>query len=516
MRRASFLLALAYATELAIGQPEDFALRSCVLAMRVSRLAGHGAELRRQVFHLSLLRYIGCNADSHLMTRAVGDEIEFRRDFARVDFANPVQLAGIVAAALRRAMPEAEETTIAQAVQQALADVLPQAVPILAGHCEVAARIGARLGLDAGTVASLSQIYERWDGKGLPNGLMGAAVHPAVRVVSLAQDIVIHQRSASSDEIVAQVQARRGGMYEPALADLFCANAAVLLQGNDAVDEATVLALEPEPAAEMDGESRRQAFEAMADFVDMRMPYSTGHARRVAGLCDGAAIAQRLPQLDREALWCAALAHDVGELIISVDKWLHEGQWTKQQRDRAQLHPYHSERMLAVLGTDAAAIARLVGSHHENLDGSGYHRGLKAAQLSPASRILAAAEAYQTLVEDRPHRAALSPRQAAAQLQTSVAQGRFDASAVAAVLNAAGNPPRRQLARGPSLTPREGDVLRLLVSGQTVKEVAQTLSVAPKTADNHVQSLYAKLGVRTRAAAVLWAVENGLTMQARD
>ena len=60
------------------------------------------------------------------------------------------------------------------------------------------------------------------------------------------------------------------------------------------------------------------------------------------------------------------------------------------------------------------------------------------------------------------------------------------------------------------MTPREIEVLRLIAAGLTVKEVATRLDISPKTADNHVQNIYGKIGVTTRAAAALYAVECGV------
>ena len=72
VRRADFLMALAYATDLATGHSRDFALRSCVLAMRLAEVAGLDEDTRRSIYHQALLRYIGCNADTHLLAAALG------------------------------------------------------------------------------------------------------------------------------------------------------------------------------------------------------------------------------------------------------------------------------------------------------------------------------------------------------------------------------------------------------------------------------------------------------------
>ena len=193
---------------------------------------------------------------------------------------------------------------------------------------------------------------------------------------------------------------------------------------------------------------------------------------------------------------------------------MRAGALTERETDAAQLHPYHGERALASLGGDGKAVAALVLRHHERLDGSGYHRYARRHDLSPAARILAAAEAFQTAREARPHRPALSDAAAAAKLRSAVRDGKLCPEAVEAVLACAGQPARRATAeRLAGLTPREIEVLRLIAAGHTAKEAARKLEIAPKTADNHIQSLYSKIGVTTRAGAALYALERGLVQQ---
>jgi HD-GYP domain-containing protein (c-di-GMP phosphodiesterase class II) len=190
---------------------------------------------------------------------------------------------------------------------------------------------------------------------------------------------------------------------------------------------------------------------------------------------------------------------------------MRAGPLTERETDTANLHPYHGERALLSLGGDGNAIAGLVLRHHERLDGTGYHRYAKAPDLSPAARILAAAEAFQTAREARPYRPALSDEAAAAKLRAAVREGKLCADAVEAVLTCAGQPARRETPeRLAGLTPREIEVLRLIAAGYTAKEAARKLEIAPKTADNHIQNLYSKIGVSTRAGAALYALERGL------
>src|SRR5437763_5736 len=164
VRRADFLMALAYATDLATGQSRDFALRSCVLAMRLAETAGLDVAERRNVYHQALLRYIGCNADTHLLASAFGDEIALRQDLARIDMGDHSAIGETFVRAFTRVFKDAPPEELAKAVQQGLAEAMQVSVPILAGHCEVAQRIGERIGLSEEMRENLGQLYERWDG----------------------------------------------------------------------------------------------------------------------------------------------------------------------------------------------------------------------------------------------------------------------------------------------------------------------------------------------------------------
>src|SRR5579864_6717870 len=102
VRRADFLMTLAYATDLATGHSRDFALRSCVLAMRFSEVAGLDQAMRRKVYHQALLRYIGCNADTHLLAEVWGDEITLRKELHYIDMGNRAEFVELLIRALKR------------------------------------------------------------------------------------------------------------------------------------------------------------------------------------------------------------------------------------------------------------------------------------------------------------------------------------------------------------------------------------------------------------------------------
>jgi HD-GYP domain-containing protein (c-di-GMP phosphodiesterase class II) len=509
VRRGDVIAALSLATDLSMGQPVEFALKSCVLGTRVGRMLGLSAEDLSEIYYQSLLRYVGCNAETHAMAALFGDEIDFRRDFARIDPGRANEMAGLIFAYLRRAHAGAGTLGMIAGVAHGLIASKAASVENIAGHCEVAERLAERLSLSAGVRRNLGQIYERWDGRGLPRGLKGEAIAPAVRVVSFAQDAIVLRAAYGTDAAHEKLEARAGSAYEPLLVDRYLKRADELTAGLDETTWDGVLALEPEPHVSLSGAEFDAACLAMADFADLKSPYSVGHSRAVSRLAAEAARRCGLPAADATDLARAGLLHDIGQVAVPVRIWLKAGALNDGEWEQVRMHAYYGERVLA----RPAALARLgaiVAQHHERLDGSGYHRGARGGALTPQGKILAAAEAYQNKIEPRPHRAALSADAAAATLRSDARAGLLDADAVAAVLAAAGHavPARKQMVAG--LTEREIGVLRAIARGQSTKEIARTLGISPKTVDNHTQSVYAKIGVKTRGGATLFAIEHGL------
>lgn len=482
MRLSDFLMVLAYASDLATGHSRDFALKSCVMAMRIADLAGASEDLRRSAYHLAMLRYVGCNADTHLMAGLFGDEIELRRNLVGLDMGNRAELGQVFAQAFRRLYfdldPEAQDKAVAAGLGQALA----VSRPVLTAHCEVARRLGERLGLPDAISRNLGQIYERWDGKGLPNGLTGDDVLPAVRLVTLAQDAIALSDASGPEEMAKVIASRAGGPYEAPLAELVAAHAAELVEGIGAtVERETILALEPGPPTLLDEAGCEEAFLAIADMIDMRMPFTHGHSRAVSALAEAAARHMGLSPADVRALRWAGLIHDIGELIVPVATWMRNGPLSARERDAAQLHPYYGERALASFGAGGNPIAALVLRHHERLDGSGYHRKVTAPDLSPSARILAAAEAFQTAREERPHRKAMAAEAIAARLRAEARDGHLCPEATEAVLTAAGQPSRRAAPKAlAGMTPREIEVLRLVSGGLTARRWPASSTFRPR------------------------------------
>jgi HD-GYP domain-containing protein (c-di-GMP phosphodiesterase class II) len=510
VRLAELMAALSLATDLGVGQPLEFGLRACVLAVRLGETLGGDEHILRDVYYEGLLRYIGCNAETHILASIMGDELSARAGFAKIDLGQPTQILDLVLSTIREANAGQSSLELARAIARGLL-ALPGLQKSFAEHCEVAQRLAERMGFHAGLIRGLGQLYERWDGKGLPNGVKGEDIAIQVRIVTLAQDVIVLHRFGGLEGVQAVVKERNGAAYDPRMVQAFCANAPRLLAGlDDELSWNTVLALEPGEHTVLTNEQFDRACLAIADFADMKSPYLLGHSSGVATLAGEAALRVGLTGSDVTTLRRAGWLHDIGRTGVSVGIWDKVTPLSDRDRERVRLHPYYTERVLAQ-SEGLARLGALAASHHERLDRSGYHRGLPATLLPVGARLLAAADVYHALCEPRPHRAALAPEAAATQLRAEVRAGKLDGNAVDAVLAVAGHPVasiKRERVAG--LTDREMQVLRLVARGESIKQIARRLDISAKTTDNHIQHIYAKIGVSTRAAAALFAVEHNL------
>ena len=329
-----------------------------------------------------------------------------------------------------------------------------------------------------------------------------------MRVASVARDIVLW--SDRDDGDVAEVLAdRRGKALDPGVVDAALADLGALMvpATGDLWDE--TVDVEPSPRRMLHGDTLDDALAALADFADLKIPETGGHSRGVAAVAADAARLSGLGHEQVEQVRQAALVHDLGRVGVANTIWSHPGPLTATQWENVRLHPYYSERILART-TGLGTMARLASCDHERADGSGYHRG-GSDDLGATASMLAAADACQAMSQPRPHRGPLSADVIASELRAEVDAGRLARNAVDAVLAATNGATTPVEPRRPAdLTEREVDVLRLIARGLTNKQAAGNLGISPKTVGTHIEHIYAKAGVTTRAAATLFAIEQDL------
>ncbi len=508
IRAAEIVGALSLATDLGTGQPLEHALRTAVLAVRLGERADASAQELADTYYVALLHSSGCTSDGHEAAQLYGDDILPRAAFALVDPGYVEEVVGFLRAHVGRGLPDDERAGL---VEHVIAHGIPVARQTFAMHCEVAQRFARWLGFSAGTEAALEHVFERWDGLGFPGVARGEAIPLAMRILHVARDISVFLTAAGPDEARGVVQRRAGTAYDPRLAALAVEHFDELL---GELDETRMweqaLELEPFPKVWMAGERVDAAFLAIASFTNLKSPWLREHSTSVAELAEAAAWRAGLPAEDVTLLRRAALAHDLGRVGVSNAIWEKPGPLGFGEWERVRLHPHFSERAFAQ-SPALAPIGLVAGSHHERLDGTGYHRGVKASSLDKAARLLAAADCYTAMREARPYRPALDADAAEAELLREAREGRLDADAADVVLAAAGHRvAKRPRERPAGLTERELEVLLVLVRGHSNQEIADDLGISAKTVGNHIQHVYEKAGVRSRAAATLWAFEHDL------
>lgn len=506
LRLPELIAALTLGIDLGLGQPTEHVLRSCLIALRLAESVDAPPSEREAAYYVALLSSVGCTADASQLAEWFGDDNAFRSATYGVDLAG-LPMFGFM---LRRAGAGGSPWHRVRITAALFAEGNGGAAESMASHCDVAATLAERLGLGPSLYEPMRQLFARWDGKGEP-GLRGDAIALCVRLVQLADVVEAHRSAGGPEAALAMARRRAGTQFDPALVAQLEQHAGDVFAGLDGEttwDE--VVAAEPNASGPIAEGELDEAFTVVADFADLKSPYFRGHSRGVAALAADAAAVLGLPASETVTVRRAALLHDLGRTGVPNTIWDKPGALTESERERVRLHPYYTERALA----RPAALARLgaiAGAHHERLDGSGYHRGLTGASVSQSARVLAAADAYHAMTEPRPHRPQLGSKDAADELRRDVRAGRFDGDVAEAVLAAAGHRTgsRRRSAPG-GLTPRELEVLVLLARGASNREIAKTLVIAEKTAANHVEHIYAKIDVSTRAAAALYAMRQGL------
>ncbi|MEB3982232.1 LuxR C-terminal-related transcriptional regulator [Mycobacterium sp. 663a-19] len=508
--RTEVLAALSLAVDLGLGQPMDHMLRSATMGTRLARRLGLGERECGTVFYTGLVMWIGCHADSHEYARWFGDDIAMRHDSHFIDWSGPAYRRFLLGNLGRGStLPQR-----AKLAAKLFLDARGNLGALVQSHCLSAALLAEEIGLGADVCEALPYAYERWDGSGLPAGAAGSRIPAAMRVAQLADIAEVHHRAYGASAAIAEVRRRSGKQFDPDIVAVFTAVADELLRDDEDV-WSTAATLAPDPGETLSGAALDRLLLAMGDFVDLKCPFTLGHSRAVAELAENAGKCAGLPADELDVLRRAGYVHDLGRIGVSNRVWEKPGELTDAERERVQMHPYLTGRILARVG-GLKAVREAAVNHHERLDGSGYPNGLRGDDLSVRDRILAAAESYCASTEPRPYRDALDDAAAAGRLRSEAARGRLDGDAVEAVLEAGGHRPSRRAPRPAGLTRREAEVLLHVAQGRSNREIASALWISEKTVRNHVEHIYAKIGVSNRIGASLYATRHGLTGSVLD
>jgi len=171
---------------------------------------------------------------------------------------------------------------------------------------------------------------------------------------------------------------------------------------------------------------RKAAIEAERHYTDVltriighvegRDRYWTGHSHNVAALSEKIARKLGMPSDHCELVGLAGRLHDIGILAVPPSIRMNRSRLVVEELRSVQKHPEVSYEVLQPLGS-IAPVLPAIRWHHERLNGTGYPKGLAGEQIPLEARILAAADAYDAMTHDRPHRPAMTPLQAMLELR---------------------------------------------------------------------------------------------------
>lgn len=505
IRLGELIASLSLATDLGNGCPLETALRRAHLAVGIGRRMGLPEAQLSDAFYVALLGHVGCTAIDYEMGSGYGDTAAMRRVFESVFFSPPSAQMPYILGNLGAGEPMLER---ARLVAVTMTKGMREGPHYAAVDCEVMVRFARRLGASPGVASALSRLWQRWDAGHSQGSAAGVQTVAALGAFATAVEI---ERSRLGRDAAAELARReRGRWFDPAAVDAFLAARDELLEPIEATSVwEDALDAEPQPRVTLQPWQLDDVTAAFADFVDLKSPYLLGHSSGVGRLASAAGSVMGLPKDQATALLHAGRLHDLGRVSVPNSIWDKPGRLSAGAWERVRLHPYYTERVVA--GSSLLApFVRIAGLHHERGDGSGYHRGLRDAMLPLPARIVAAADAYHAMTEQRAHRPALSAPDAAREIAASVERGLLDRDAANAVCEAAGHRMEAPPSRPAGLTEREVEVLRYLARGRSKKEIASHLGIAPGTVHTHVVHLYEKIGISSRAVAALFAMEHGL------
>jgi HD-GYP domain-containing protein (c-di-GMP phosphodiesterase class II) len=506
VRLAELVASLSLGIDLGFGQPMEHVLRQCLIALRIGEQLGLDQAERATIYYTSLLVNVGCHSDAHEQAKWFGDDIALKA--TKYDH-EPFSVGDVIAMVRQIGSGTTPLHRFRTGLEFAISGYR-QVNDMMARHAGLARELGSQLGLPVAVLDALGGSYERWDGRGWPGELAGDKIPLASRIVQLAEFAEVAHRVGGIDAAIALGERRRATQFDPNLVDVLCLDAAkVFGHIDDAGSWDSVIDAEPSLAISLTRQECDDALLAIGRFVDLKSPFTIGHSLAVAELAARAGRQLGLSDNEAHTLYRAGLVHDFGRLGVSNSIWDKPGPLGTGEWERVRVHPYFTERMLRQ-SPALAPLAQIAVQHRERLDGSGYPRGLSGSAISPLARILGAADAYQAMREPRPYREPHTADGAAAELRADVRSGRLESDAVEAVLAAAGHRVVRRREGPAGLTAREVEVLRLVARGLSNKDIAKRLVISAKTAGNHIEHIYTKIGTSNRAGASLFAMQHGL------
>jgi HD-GYP domain-containing protein (c-di-GMP phosphodiesterase class II) len=415
LRLSEVIAALSYALDLTEGQPEGHSVRTCLIGMRIGREIGLDADARSSLFYALLLKDAGCSSNSSATCELFGaDDQAVKASWKTTDWSSRWQSFAHVVQNVRP-----DGSLLEKAKQVAgFAGAGPVGTELVRTRCERGADIARMLEMTDETAAAIRALDEHWDGRGVPVGVAGQQIPLLARIACLAQTTEIFHAQYGLDAAFAVARERAGRWFDPELVralEGFRGDTGFWSGLADGDARARAAALEPaDRVLTADAERLDRIAHAFARVIDAKSPYTYRHSEGVAAYAHAAGRVLGFGPDALRDLRRAALLHDVGKLGVSNRILDKPGKLTEQEFEAVRRHPAYTHAILARVAA-FRALAETAASHHERMDGRGYHRGIAAGVLPAAARVLVVADVCDALSAERPYRAAL-PRERVLQI----------------------------------------------------------------------------------------------------
>jgi putative nucleotidyltransferase with HDIG domain len=427
--------ALSFALDLTEDAAPGHAVRTCLMGMKLAAELGMSSEEQGPLYYALLLKDAGCSGNAgRISAIAGGDDRAIKRAMRLEDW---TQVSWNALRVLWRNVLPDEVIRRALRIAKMSVHYRRNHEEMIQLRCYRGAQIALKIGLDEPVARAIHHLDEHWDGKGYPDSLRGEEIPIASRIMAVAQHLDFFASDRGEHTAMRVLQERSGRRFDPELVKV----AASLERSGDLwsgknPDECRRRVLEwaPDAAGRTSATQIDRVCEAFAEIVDAKSSFRSFHSAEVAQAA--LKIAEQLG-MDYERcrlIWRAALLHDLGKLsvsntILDASSRLDAKQWAAVRE-----HPAHTQHILERI-EGFAETAAVAGRHHERLDGKGYPYGLNGEHLSIEARILAVANAYGALSEDRPYRPALSDCEAMGIMRKDVPE-RLDESCFEALRSA--------------------------------------------------------------------------------
>ena len=424
LRLSDVLAALSYALDLTSGQPPGHASRSALIGMRIAAELHFSAEDKSSLFYGLLLKDLGCSTNASKMTHLFGgDDRALKMASKSVDTDTLAGKASFIIRNVARggSMIEKVQTYLRVALT---ADKEQTAITNL--RCERGAEIARDLQLPEDTALAIRGLDEHWNGRGHPDGLIGDQIPLLARVMGLAQTVEVFAISQGVDAAYEMARSRRGSWFDPNLVDAmnaFRSDESFWDTFFGESPEKTVQTYEPEDRAiGADDATLDRVAEGFARVIDAKSPWTYRHSTGVSTIATGLAEMLGMAPAEVRAVRRAGLLHDVGKLGVSNTILDKPGKLDADEIAAMRKHTQHTQTILQRVA-GFRPLAQMAASHHERLDGKGYHVGRGAGELTCAARLLGVADMYEALTAKRPYRKDLTGEEVMDIMAKNVAGG---------------------------------------------------------------------------------------------